>query len=72
MYSDDGEKVTCQDAGGNSISEDEYKNIADQHFDEFEKYQAKVQWIEDIHLADISKDEMFTMIENSYNAFIIE
>ncbi|WP_367565976.1 hypothetical protein [Lacrimispora sp.] len=74
IYSDsNSSKITCTDADGKEISEEEYDNIADQFFGKYEKHQVSIGWITNAldPLQDMSMERLLSALKESYNSFVV-
>lgn len=64
--------ITYYDSDGNEISEDEYGKIIDSYFKDFEKKEAHFKWITSVYVEDITNEELYDLLMDSYTSFKIQ
>ena len=72
IYSDASSRtVTCTDAEGKEITQEEYENIADMVFSNYEKREISLGWVTNAQgaLKDMSAEELYTALKGSYDSF---
>ena len=72
IYSDaSSSTVTCTDIEGKEITQEEYENIADMVFSNYEKRDVSLGWVTNAQgtLMDMSAEELYTALKGSYDSF---
>ena len=72
IYSDASSRtVTCTDAEGKEITQEEYENIADSVLGNYEKREISLGWVTNAQgtLKDMSAEELYTALKGSYDSF---
>lgn len=75
IYSDaDNAVVTCTDAEGETISEEEYDAIADRYFSGLDQRQANIGWMteDSAQVLSMDEDEIYHMLESSFQGFQVK
>lgn len=72
--SDSPASVTCKDADGNEIGENEYNLIDEIVFTDFKKKEACFSWfdVKDLNYGNLSDNEIGAILQKSYNGFVIQ
>ncbi|HMM31993.1 MAG TPA: hypothetical protein PKB13_09480 [Clostridia bacterium] len=72
IYSDaSSSTVTCTDAEGKEITQEEYENIADMVFSNYEKREVSLGWVTNAQgtLMDMSTERLYAALKESYDSF---
>ena len=67
-YDENGkENVTCQDSAGQTISEDDYKNVVQRHFEGLSREDVTFGWLTCVHSEELHEEALQASWENFRN-----
>ena len=69
IYTDSNPTVTCEDASGQVITEEEYERIADTVYSGRKKYTAHFEWRDGKELDGLLPEESLELLREAYGGF---